>query len=377
MKSLKNYLILIIFLFIQFNSYGQLVSKAKKDTVIQKFIEVNNKIYKFMQKAPAPIITYSTETDWVFGLAKFSAFRLSKKDTISQPSSISGTVGFSLNNQAFLGIGNKFYFNENKYITTIEFRLEKFPRQFFGVGNEINVTSAMVTASYAYLNFILKRKIFKNIFAGFNYNYSDYFNIDYQYDFLPVLNEAIGWNGGVASGFGITVEYDSRDNVYNAMKGYYLNFVSTHFSRNIGSDYDFNRYILDFRTYKTIFGNKVLAYQAYTQTNIGAIPFYLMSFMGGTERMRGYYEGQYRDKTIVDTQLEYRFPLFWLIGGVVYTSAGLIGPSYSELAFDDLKYTVGGGIRLMVDQKHKTNLRFDFGFGKNTVAMFFGFSEAF
>jgi hypothetical protein len=102
-----------------------------------------------------------------------------------------------------------------------------------------------------------------------------------------------------------------------------------------------------------------------------------MALMGGTERMRGYYEGQYRNNVTINGQFEVRRHLFWLIGGVAFISAGEVVPFYADFNSKNIKLTAGGGLRLMVNQEHKTNLRFDFGIGKNTYVLFFGFSEAF
>jgi len=375
--SLSFWLGLILMVGLPNSSEAQILPKNKRDSLIQGFIRVNNKIYKIMMVYPAPIITYASETNWVFGLAKFQAFRLSKKDTISHSSSINGVAAFSLNKQAYLDLGSSLYFGKNKNRLRIEFSLERFPKDFFGVGNEIVNNGFKVTPSYLKTKLIYQHELLKNVFLGLNYNYSNYFDMDYEYEIFPLYHKMEGMEGGLNSGFGYNASIDTRDNTYNAHKGYYLNFEAAYFAEFFGSDFVFNRYTFDFRQFFHIIRNQYFGYQIYTRTHLGGVPFYSLSFMGGTDRMRGYYEGKYRDKTILDSQVEYRFPLFWLLGGVVFASSGLVSESYETMDFDNLKATAGLGIRLTVDQKNRTNIRFDAGFGKDTYMLFFGFSEAF
>lgn len=352
-------------------------ANAQQKTMLQKFKEINDKVYNVMTKIPAPIVSYSTETNWLFGLAKFNAFDLNKKDTISKASSVGGTVGASLSGQLFLHLGSKFYWDKNKNTSSIDFGLERFPRAFWGVGNDINEdTSILVTKSFLNIDIEYKRMIWDNIYIGPSYHFYNVYDVSYDIDSLQTPEAYTGYNGGLNSGFGITFTYDSRDNVYNSSKGYYANIVSEFYSPAFGSKFTFNRYIIDLRTFHEV-GKFVFAYQVYTESNYGDVPAYSLSMMGGTDRMRGYFQGQYRDNNIIDSQFEVRRHLFWKIGGVAFASLGEVAGSYSEFDLQNIKYTYGAGIRLMVDEVHKTNLRLDFGFGKNTTALFFGFSEAF
>jgi len=41
------------------------------------------------------------------------------------------------------------------------------------------------------------------------------------------------------------------------------------------------------------------------------------------------------------------------------------------------KYSVGGGIRFLINQKEKLNIRLDFAYGKNSSGMYITIGEAF
>ena len=382
---MKNLFLFLVLIFLSISAFSQEKTPKdstdsnhpKRDSLIKDIVRINDKVYRVMQYSPAPIISYSTETSWVFGLAKFNAFALNKKDTISQASSVSEVVGFSFNGQMYLDVNAIFRWNENKDIGELTFGLEKFPRQFWGVGNEIDPdSSALVTKSFLDISPTYKKMVLPNFYIGLSYNYYNVFDITYTIDSIHHAEAYRGHDGGLNSGFGTVLAYDTRDNIYNATKGMFIQFDSEFYSKAFGSKFIFNRYEFDIRKYHPV-GKSTFAYQLFTESNFGDVPVYSKAMMGGSYRMRGYYEGQYRDNVIIDAQFEIRRHLFWLLGATAFISIGQVAPSYADFNKDNFRMTAGGGLRLMVDKVHKTNLRFDMGFGQNTYAFFFGFSEAF
>jgi len=382
---LRNLFLLVIFIFVSIAVFSQEKTDEdststihpKRDSLVSKIIRINDKVYRVMQYCPAPVVSFSTETSWVFGLAKFNAFALNKKDTLSQASSVSEVIGVSFNGQMYLDINAVFHWNENINIGELTFGLEKFPRQFWGVGNDINPdSSALVTKSFLDVSPTYKRMILPNFYIGLSYNYYNVFDIKYTIDSIHHAKAYRGYDGGLNSGFGALLSYDTRDNIYNASKGMFIQFESDFYSKTFGSDFVFNRYKLDIRKYHLL-GSFIFAYQLVTESNFGDVPVYSKSMMGGSYRMRGYYEGQYRDNVIIDGQFEIRKHLFWLIGVTGFIGIGQVAPTYGDFNKDNFRMAAGGGLRLMVDKVHKTNLRFDMGFGINTFTFFFGFSEAF
>ena len=108
------------------------------------------------------------------------------------------------------------------------------------------------------------------------------------------------------------------------------------------------------------------------------MPFYELSMLGGEDQMRGYYKGIFRDKVLVDGQVEYRMPVWNIFGINAWIGTGRVASSYSDIVIDGFKLSYGGGFRIKVDSKHNTNLRFDFGFGPGGInGYYINFGEAF
>ena len=83
------FIFVLILVPFQFN-YGQ--NEEKANDTLSWFDSFNKKAEHLFKIIPVPIISYSQEAGQILGLAKFNAFQLSKKDTISQPSKISESV---------------------------------------------------------------------------------------------------------------------------------------------------------------------------------------------------------------------------------------------------------------------------------------------
>merc|ERR1711974_129420 len=99
-------------------------------------------------------------------------------------------------------------------------------------------------------------------------------------------------------GIGINANYDSRNHVFYPTEGILLRTNLSLESDRIGSDFNYQKLELDFAKYFEVGENGVLALNAVSVNTIGAAPFQQMAFLGGTKRLRGYFEGKYRDKNM-------------------------------------------------------------------------------
>ena len=99
------------------------------------------------------------------------------------------------------------------------------------------------------------------------------------------------------------------------------------------------------------------------------------SRLGGSKRMRGYYEGQYNDNDMITLQVELRQNIWRRIGCVVWGGAGNVFPSFEKFKWG---YTLPNyGIGLRWEFKKRINIRVDYGFGKHTSGFLFNINEAF
>jgi hemolysin activation/secretion protein len=145
------------------------------------------------------------------------------------------------------------------------------------------------------------------------------------------------------------------------------------FQSFLGSKFIFNQYQLDFRKYVEIFDSHLLAVQAWYSFTAGHPPFQHISLIGGSDLMRGYFEGRYRDLNAMVYQAEYRLPVYRKLGLVFFGSAGQVAEKVSSYALHKFRYGGGVGLRYKLNEEG-LNFRLDFAFGDQT-AFYFGLNE--
>jgi outer membrane protein assembly factor BamA len=187
-----------------------------------------------------------------------------------------------------------------------------------------------------------------------------------------------GSDGTLVSGLGLRFTIDDRDSSIYTRRGYLVDVGFLIASQYIGSAEDFIQMDFEYRQFFPLFQNHVLAFNYLLQLRTGTVPFQFLPKLGGQYMMRGYYEGRYRDMNYTALQGEYRLPLFWRLGGVVFGSIGKVGPDITSLfSTEYLRVTGGVGLRVLVDREDHVNFRFDLAYNGKEPAFYFSILEAF
>jgi outer membrane protein assembly factor BamA len=132
-----------------------------------------------------------------------------------------------------------------------------------------------------------------------------------------------------------------------------------------------------YQKYWQIKPKHIIALQARGRYGFGEVPFLDLSTLGNDDLLRGYPKNRFRDINFIGSQLEYRFPLFWRLGMVAFVGAGDVYRNTSDLSFQNIKYSLGTGIRFAVNPAERLNLRLDYGLGKDGGFFYFIVGESF
>ncbi|UXP33839.1 outer membrane protein assembly factor [Reichenbachiella agarivorans] len=361
------------------------LSSANWDSVHQsvkhELTVFNKKAELFFQFIPFPIYSYAQETGHVYGLVKYNMVDLVEGDSVSAASNFTVLASLSSKGQSKVILSSRSYFKENKWIWNAESGFIDFPEHLFGIGNEINSEKeeTVQTTTVNFVNSILMSKDdYKRFYIGVSQAFNAYYSVKTDSVSFITENQVPGYQGGAISGLGPALIWDTRDHRYNSMKGTFVEVDFKYFTSLIGSDFEYASFKIDFRKFIRPWYQHVIAFQGVTSANIGEVPFYALSQIGGISRMRGYFKGAIRDKVLFDSQVEYRIPVWKIFGAVAFASAGRVAPNYASMALSDLWYGGGLGLRVLVDSKNKANLRLDYGWGQgNSSAFIIGFTEAF
>ncbi|WP_455427882.1 BamA/TamA family outer membrane protein [Dryocola sp. LX212] len=324
---------------------------------------------------PGPF--YTPELKLGLGAAIAGVYRVDPNDKTTQNSSISFT-GF-VSSSGALGVGMKSYtfFSGDKWRMFIDGSLANIPTGFWGIGydaaqgNEQKYTDQSVSVHPQ-----IMRQIVDNLYAGVGWDYSTMHATELE-DTHPGDN--FTRYGAVkdskSSGITATLNYDSRDVITRPRRGQFFSAEYSNFDPSFGSDTHFTVLQLQYNYYHPLNEEDVLAFDLWGRFSRGDVPWDRLSELGDDKRMRGYYQGRYRDKDVVSTQLEYRKKLDWRNGYVLWLGMGALGGSMGDLLDNAPLPTTGVGYRFEV--KPDMNIRLDLGFGKESAGFYFQVAEAF
>ncbi|HVZ55644.1 MAG TPA: BamA/TamA family outer membrane protein [Chitinophagaceae bacterium] len=326
-----------------------------------------------------PVISRSIETDWGFGGAASYTFHLSGRDSFTRTSNMQAVSYYTLKRQFLAALDGTIYFPKEKYILSSHLSYSYYPDQFWGIGRktpERGKEPYSFRQCYVYLHG--QRLIAHQVFLGLIYSYQNLIGLRYRPGGLFDQQQVTGRTPYHVSGLGFSLSYDRRNNTFAPDHGELLLVSFSHYDKLLASDFRYANLILDFRKYWPVFRRQVLAAQAYGFFNSGLVPFMSLASLGGSETMRGYYDGRFRDKNLIVLQTEYRFPVWWRFGAVLFAGAGDVAHRLDNFNLLNLKYSGGAGIRFAVRPREKMNIRLDYGIGQGRQNGFYlQFGEAF
>ena len=333
---------------------------------------------EFKYRAAAPLLFYLPETKIGAGLVGFNYFKTSPTDTLSRISLVRLLLLYTQTRQITANLSTGLYLSRNRLWLNGGLAYFRLPFLFYGIGN--STTKAQeeeFTMQYPRVRLNSMWRVWPNVYTGLGFVYEQNRIVKYRDGGEIASGRLTGSRGGQLAGAGLLFTYDSRDHNLSPSRGGYADLNLFGFGKAIGSDFRYRQLELDLRRYIPFRRESVLAAQVVLTDIRGEAPFRRLAMLGGSSTMRGYYPGRYRDKTLVAAQLEYRFPVYRIIGAVAFAGAGDVGPSAHHLDLFEYKPTYGGGIRLNLDKKNKLTLRLDAAFGYQTHAYYFSIGEAF
>ena len=325
-----------------------------------------------------PVLFYTPETGLGFGVAGVYAFHLRNDSLSARPSSVQMVAAYTLQKQLLVYFPYTLFLKNGDYYSYGELGYYRYVYQFFGIGNKVDPNfEEAYSVNFPRIRITALKRVSPAVYVGFRYWFEDFQITETDEEGALVKGDITGSRGGNTSGPGLVALYDTRDNVFYSSQGWYIETLLQRNAAWTGSDFTYTTFSVDASRFFLTRWNHVVALNAYGITQSGNPPFNQLPLIGGSRRMRGYFEGRYRDRNLFTVQAAYRAPLFWRIGAVAFVSYGGVAPHLSDVTTRNLRYTVGGGLRFQLDREKKINVRLDAGFGKNTIGYYLTIGEAF
>ncbi len=327
-----------------------------------------------------PALFRTPETGWAYGGAGQATFKTShKNDSLTRTSFVSIFGVWTERGQNIQATDAVIYFPKEKYILYFDAGHSYFPENFWGIGpntkddwHERYVSDQFTSSLH------IKKKLFKGLFVGLLYDYQNVFKLKYKTGGIFDTTVFLGKSPYQISGGGFSVSYDTRNKAFWPTKGFYINSIFTDYDKAIGSNYNFYKWTLDLRLFQKLFLQHILAVQFYNYSTFGETPMKNLARLGGSDNLRGFYQGRLRDANMASCVVEYRAPIYWRFSLVAFGGVGNVYSPKDPLLNNEFRYSFGGGVRLCVLQKDKLNIRIDYGYySKYNSGFYFTLGESF
>lgn len=316
--------------------------------------------------------SYASDSKLGLGLAGVAQYRLNGCDSI-QPSNASITAEITTAGFWKLGVEGTTFFPKDRMRLNCELEVLYAPRDFWGIGYENGNNDEHKVKLHEHDYKVKGELLFRlsdNIYVGpmLQWNYANSGKVDTTALFNGQDHVVRNY------GLGLTLLYDSRDLVTNAYSGVYLYLNQVFRPKFLWNHYAFST--TDFRAcyYHKAWKGAVIAGEAKGLFNFGNPSWAMMSLLGDSKTMRGYYHGRYRDKHMVTAQVELRQYIYRRFGAVVWGGAGSV--FHDSESFKNWLPNYGVGLRW--EFRRRINIRLDYGFGRKGQSGFiFNINEAF
>ncbi|MEG1580507.1 MAG: BamA/TamA family outer membrane protein [Bacteroidaceae bacterium] len=319
---------------------------------------------------------FSSDVGLGIGLVASGLYSMDRKDSLLPKSNASFYGDLTTKGFLLAGLRGNVFYKKNRYRLDYRLYIYTFQGNFWGIGYDEGKQDGNESKFRRNEFDFMPRFLFRlteHSYAGplLNVKYVKATSLDAIAKRLLADKEKSVLNLGV----GFSYIYDTRDNVLDAHKGMYAK-VDQLFSPTFLGNKKFNGSTdLSLSGYQKIWKGGVLAGELHSQLTYGTVPWTMLASVGSSNRMRGYYEGRYRDKNILEGQIELRQHIWKRHGAVVWVGAANVFPSFSDARLKKTLSNYGIGYRWCF--KEHVNIRLDYGITPNGPGFLFNINEAF
>ncbi len=329
--------------------------------VMDYFLNADNHAGRKFDFGILPGPHFSSTVGLGLGVVATGLYSMDRSDSTLQRSNV--TLYGDITTKGFMMVGLKGnnIFKRERYRLDYRLYMYTFPTQFWGIGYE-NGDNDDNEADYRRIKIdAMTRFMFKiapKTFVGPLLNFQFVQGREVAPVDIPLFAGQDLTQHTLQAGLSFT--YDSRDFILNACRGWFVQLDQTFAPRFLGNNYCFSATELTASTYSKVWRGGILAGEWHSRFAYGNLSWATMSEVGSSSRMRGYYEGRYRDKNIMEMQIELRQHVWKRNGVAVWIGGGQIFPEFSALRWKHILPCAGVGYRW--EFKRRVNIRVDYGF---------------
>jgi outer membrane protein assembly factor BamA len=354
-----------------------------------------------------PVIGSQPATGFSYGAIAQYTFKGKKPEDKYSTISIGAT--YTTKNQLLVNAKNNVLLDDNKIFLSGDWRVYIFSQPNYGLGTDIvspprdnenfELDSLAQPMDYDYIKFhqTASWRIKGNFYVGAGIHLDGYSSIKdekldtanghftYHYNY----SKKYGFNNEAyyVNGLSLNLLYDSRDNQVNANHGWFGN-INFRINPSINKNQSPSTVLFaEYRYFKPLSKKNeqhVLSLWAFGQfVTSGKVPYLNLPAIGWDQRSRsgkGYTQGLFRGFNMVYLETEYRFPITCnqLISGTIFADFTTASDKDKNVhLFTYIQPAVGVGLRILIDKATRTNLIFNWAWGRHSKAFYLNAGESF
>ncbi len=363
-----------------------------------------------------PIIGSNPATGFMVGVGSQFAFKMPESRLYSF---LSGSLQATTKNQYIVMLKNNVYTRRERFFHTGDWRFMIYSQPTYGLGTnapeggildyqfslageptEIDSLAQPMKFDFVRIHQTMGIRLREGVYLGLGYHFDGYFRIRDERLRLPPGDSLITSHYAYNTVYGFNTEnyfistvhtsiiVDTRDNMLQPQRGYYLNVGWRGGFEFIGNEKNVNLFQGEWRSFHGLSrknpAHLIGVWLLGTFTKKGDFPYLTLPATAYDQRSRaarGYTQGRFRGHQFVYSEIEYRFPIsscnrLW--SGVVFINGTTASNEFQNLGlFDAVKLGYGAGLRLMLDKDSRTNLVIDYGWGERSSGFYLAVSETF
>jgi outer membrane protein assembly factor BamA len=410
-------------------SFGMPITINAQDTMSTE-IDLRDKLQQWFHKKPGatetslergklyktflPIIGYTPAYGFLIGTGISANMLLGDPGTTNISTALAN-INVTSKEQVVINIRSSIVTNNNNWVLQGDYRMLFYAQPTYGLGTyfdnrppvqygdtvyAIPLRAQDMRFNYVRFHQTFNRLVSRSFYLGVGYNLDYHFKIrDITLDtsslektltdhYVYSVTNGFDQRKYVTSGLVLNALWDSRDHPITPHHGKYANVSIRVNPTFLGSSQASTRLNLEYKTFFPMSKtnrNYVLGLFTWQTYLLGGEQPYLalpsITWDMYNRSGRGYTQGRLRGENLFYAESEFRFPI--LASGILSGVGFLNVTSTSDEAtrqsvLSEFAPGFGGGIRIKLDKKTKTNISVDYGRGRNgSSGIYFNLQEAF
>ncbi len=343
--------------------------------VVDDNLQSTSKVAAFLMKdrnwfvAPIPSSTPTFGTGLILGSALF--WKQTEAQKASQPPSVTGAAAFASDNDSkAFGIGHLGFLDGDKWRVGglagyVDLNLDLRTPGRIGGPRSIE----WLVEGYGFGGQVL-RKFADDWYVGL---YARYVEVDQAFSLAPPQTGFDFGSTTTSVGLGGKIQFDSRDNQFNPYKGTEFRLSVLANNESLGSDLAYESYSATYASFHSVGQDKVIAWQLRGCHRSDRTPLWDACVID----LRGFNTTQYIGLSSASAQAEFRWRFHQRWGAVGFVGGGYYENAFSEFREREVIPSVGVGIRFMLLETQRINVRVDYARSLGDDAWYLGVAEAF